>query len=84
MWWWSERPKNYKGQPPRTLTDEDKAGWFAAAMEQPRSPRTMESLREDVRRRNPVRWRRLQRDIRWVRKEMKRLGLNPDEWRWIL
>lgn len=70
---------------PRELTDEDRAGWNdaldrRAAMK----PQTVESVRALIRQRNPIRWHQLQRDIKWVEKEMKKMGLNPEDARSIL
>jgi hypothetical protein len=85
MWWWSDQPKNYVGQPPRTLTDPDFEVWFEAAEDRQRNASKRDKLpAEQVQARNPWRWRRLQKDIRWVQKELKRLGYSPDDWRRIL
>ena len=75
--------KNYVGQPSRLLRDKDVLGWMEAADQRPQQ-RTRESIIRAIRRRNPIRWRRLQHEIRWVQKEMKKAGLNPEEWRYLL
>jgi hypothetical protein len=46
--------------------------------------RTVDQIRWEIRSRNPIRWRRLQRDMKWAKKVMKKLGYNPEEVRWIL
>jgi hypothetical protein len=78
------RSKNYIGEPPRFLDDRDLSGWFNAAIEAQTSRRTQEDIARHIKSRNPIRWRRLQRDLRWVKKEMKKLGLNPEDARWLL
>lgn len=72
---------------PRDLTDEDRAGWADAQdarMSSPMRPKTMEDVQRLIRNRNPIRWRQVRRDFRWVQKEMKKLGLNPEDARFIL
>ena len=45
---------------------------------------TRKHLQDHIASKNKWRWRRLQRDYRWVEKEMKKLGLNPEEARFLL
>lgn len=70
----------------RNLTPVDRNGWADAqdsrAMD--KGPKDQESIRNLIRNRNPVRWWQLQRDFKWVQKEMKRLGLNPEDARFLL
>ena len=77
----SGRPKN---PPPRHLTDADRGAFFDAATEQPPRPRTIEQARLAIRNRNPVRWRRLQKEYRWMTKQAVKLGISPEEARWLL
>jgi hypothetical protein len=74
-----------KGQP-RNLTEADRIGWADAqdSRESSMKPRTIEDVKALVRNRNPIRWRQLQGDFRWLQKEMKKMGLNPEDARYIL
>lgn len=63
--------------------DSDISGWLDAADKRPKE-HTRESIAQHIRRRNPIRWRNLQNDIKWVKKEMKKAGLNPEDWRYIV
>lgn len=82
------RPEPYRTSQPRPLTVEDRTGW---ADEQDkrghrvsRTPQNLGEVRKLIKHRNPLRWMQLQRDFKWVQKEMKRLGLNPEDARYIL
>lgn len=78
-------PVDYPFGQPRELTPEDRAGWNDALDRRASmKPQTVESVRALIRQRNPIRWRQLQNDIKWVEKEMKKLGLNPEDARSIL
>lgn len=81
-------PERYpKPTVPRPLTLEDRAGWADAqdrGHKISRKPETLEAVRKLIKHRNPVRWMQLQRDYKWVQKEMKKLGLNPEDARYIL
>jgi hypothetical protein len=37
-----------------------------------------------LRLRNPWRWRRMQKDVRWARKQLDKMGYDPEEIRWLL
>lgn len=60
-------------QQKRQLTDGDVEGWFKTA----HNP-----LREEMEKKHPYRWARLLRDVRWIKKEMVKLGLNPNDFKW--
>lgn len=45
---------------------------------------SVDEVRRMLRNQNPVRWWRLQRDVRWMKRMMKRKGINPEEFRWLL
>lgn len=87
VWW---RTMEEAGHPPpnkpRDLTDEDRLAWDDALDQRARKtkPETLDDIRALIRHRNPIRWRNLQKDYRWVQKEMKKLGLNPEDARYIL
>lgn len=70
----------------RDLTEEDRTGWQEAmdSREQSIKPRTIQDVQALLRHRNPIRWNQLRRDFRWMQKEMKRMGLNPEDARYIL
>lgn len=69
--------------PPRPLTPDDVGSFFKAA-EKPKPPvKDAAWVRKQLSVRNPVRWARLQRDYRWMQKSMKKMGLNPEEARYI-
>lgn len=71
---------------PRDLTSEDRAGWANAQDARLKPPKvsTVNDVRRLIRNRNPVRWHQMQRDFKWVQKEMKRIGLNPEDARFML
>lgn len=70
----------------RNLTDDDRNAWADAqdSREKAIKPRTIQDVQVLIRNRNPIRWAQLQRDFRWMQKEMKRMGLNPEDARYIL
>jgi hypothetical protein len=77
----SRGPKNRTRRP----TADDRIGWDTALDQQPRGQqRTIETVRKQIRFKNPIRWIQLEHDIKWVQKEMKKLGLNPEDWRSLL
>ena len=67
----------------RRLDDGDIDAFMDAAERRMR-PITRDEIREHMRRKNGWRWWRLQHDYRWLRKQMKKLGLNPDDARELL
>ena len=87
---WLERLERYiehrqiykYGSDPRPMTEEE----FNVLKTQERYTRnrTTGDVRKAIQMRNPVRWRRLQRELRWARKQMVKMKLNPDDLRWIL
>ena len=48
------------------------------------SARTRVQLRNHLQAMSPRRWRRLQKEYGWVRDEMKKMGLNPEDARFLL
>jgi hypothetical protein len=71
---------------PRNLTEADRIGWADAqdSRESSMKPRTTQDVRALVRNRNPIKWAQLQGNYRWLQKEMKKMGLNPEDARYIL
>lgn len=73
------------GTQPRDLEDEDLEGWESASEAGFHiKPRTREEVRAALRRRNPVRWAQCRSDLRWAERQMKKLGLNPEDARFML
>lgn len=58
---------------PRRLTQNDLDSFFSPEHN---------VLREKMEKEHPYRWARMQRDVKWIKKEMKKLGLNPNDYRW--
>lgn len=46
--------------------------------------RKLEDVRQAVQKKSPRRWARIQRDYKWAEKQMLKLGLNPEDTRFIL
>lgn len=69
----------------RPLTEDDLQSWQDAVTKRPTGKaKTEEDVKALIRNRNPVRWWQLQRDFKWVQKEMKKMGLNPEDARFLL
>jgi len=69
----------------RFLTDKDLDGWLdAASKRNPPRARDRRTLREYLQARNRRKWFRLQRSLRWAEKELSKLGMNPEDVRWII
>lgn len=85
-WNAASQAKPVKSNKPRDLTEADRLGWYDAGDEREKSikPRTVQDVQSLIRNRNPVRWRQLQGHYKWLQKEMKRIGLNPEDARYIL
>lgn len=79
---WIQKPLSYLGQEPRLLGDDDYDEIFANTY--PVRERKRKDIQTTIRESNPIRWARLQRDYRWVQRRMKKMGLNPEDARWIL
>lgn len=76
-----------KPNQPRDLTEADRIGWDVAMDQRAASkmrPQTREDIIRLIRNRNPLRWHGFVKDYKWVQKEMKKLGLNPDDARYLL
>lgn len=71
----------------RPLKDEDyedfeRAGDLRRA--RPIPPQSDQAIRKKLKKANFVRWARLQHDIKWAKRELKKMGRNPDDLRWLL
>lgn len=91
MGWWKDLQQavvdaeNAKNKKPRDLTSADLVSWDDAMMSRDRTAaKTVEQVRQAIRYKNPIRWMQLQGDIRWVKREMKKMGMNPEDYRWLL
>lgn len=72
---------------PRDLTDRDVVSWDDALNTREGGttrPQTIEEVRTLLRKKDPVRWWRIKRDHRWMQKQMLKLGLNPEDARFLL
>jgi len=69
----------------RKLNENDISGFFASADRRPRyRPRVQVDLKKMLYLRNPWRWRRMQSDMEWARKQLQKAGYDPEEIRWLL
>ena len=73
-----------KGADPRPLNADDIASFDTAARSRPPTARDIRDLTEYLRRKNKMRWARMQRDFRWGQKHLAKAGVNPEELRWLL
>jgi hypothetical protein len=48
------------------------------------SHQTLSQIRAFLKSRNRRRWNRLESDFKWLQDEMKKIGLNPDDARFLL
>lgn len=64
--------------------DDTDDGWLESAMESPPSQRQAKSSAEIIRSRNPFRFWRFKRDVKWIKKELVRAKRNPEDWRYLL
>jgi len=70
---------NYQGLPRRRAGRKDVIS-FAEAIEQRRGPRDLKAIRGELIRRNYWRMRRMQDDVKWLKKQLVKMGLNPEDW----
>lgn len=82
--WSLKKEAQMLGTEPRRMTHTELGRLFDAGIQKPPTSTTIEELRKNIRLRNPVRWKRLQKELRWVEKQMKKMGHNPEDARWIL
>lgn len=81
---YEERQYKYGDRAPLSEADVDS---FITASETKPNKKVVSS-KEDIishmKKSNWVRYRRLQKDYKWLQGRMRELGLNPEEARWIL
>lgn len=82
-WWDRLTGAGYLKGPPRRLREEDYYDFFTSA-EGRKGAMTREQIIEYLERKNYYRWWRLRHDYKWLRKQMKKLGQNPDDARELL
>jgi len=76
-------PRHVRSNKTRQLGEEDHIDFQEAASKR-QPPPNIEQLREHFKAKNPHRWRRMNSDKRWAEKQLRKLGMNPDDWRWLL
>lgn len=72
------------GTQPRDLTDDDLDDWYDAGNARRPSIRTKEQAIAAIKKTNRYKWYEYKRNYRWVQKQMQRLGLNPEDARYLL
>lgn len=73
------------GEPgtPRHPTEEEYMGWFEAAAQ--RKPTvSFQAAIKKIEISNPYRLWRLKRDFKWLQRQFKKAGIDPEEARWFL
>jgi len=67
----------------RKVQPDEMEGWFEAS--ELRIPaQTRDSIIARIKEQNSYRWWRLNHDYKWLKRQMKKMGLNPDEARELL
>lgn len=96
MGFWSEVKQAWRDTAPdrmgpgetRRLDQNDLASWEEATLRrdanESRRPRTVEQVHRLLKFRNPVRYRQLIKDIEWAKKQLVKMGLNPEDLRYFL
>lgn len=71
---------------PRRLTVQDLTAFQDAQDERfsKRELRRIEDVRAEISKVNPVKFWQMRRDFKWLQRQMKKLGLNPEDARYIL
>lgn len=72
---------------PREPTDEERQQWFKSAglyRAETEPPKNAEEIRQKIRSRDFLRWRRLCKDFAWAQKQAEKMGINPEDVRWVL
>ena len=80
--WWAKAVEWAERQEARQFVREGDDDVYGAAYDRP--PSNLATLRKRIYSLSPVRWKRMQRDFRWMQKQMKKMGLNPEDARWLL
>jgi hypothetical protein len=80
----STTPPAQRSGEEESRVDKDNLSWDDLPVEPYYSAKTRVDLRIFFRTLNRRRWTRLERDYRWLRKEMEKMGLNPEDARFLL
>lgn len=73
----------WKSTGPDYLGESDIAS-FETATRARRVPKNKEEILLHLKQKNPVRMYRMKRDFRWMQRQMKKMGLNPEDARELL
>jgi hypothetical protein len=65
---------------PQDLEISGTIGWDEATAKQAK-PRTKAQIQKRLKHDNYWRWLRLRHDIKWMKKRLEKMGLNPEDWR---
>lgn len=68
-------------KPPRRRMDRKDVISFEEATIKQSEPRNVKQIRAELTKRNYVRMYRLDRDVAWLKRTLRRMGLNPEDWR---
>lgn len=82
---WRDR-RRYKGKPPRRVTDDEVLGWIDISEKREGLPPKIDRDQwlAYLRAKNPVRVRRMTNDFRWAQRMLLKIGVDPEEVRWLL
>lgn len=72
-----------RGNKKRPLREEDVLGFFEAT-EHRSAPMTRDQVIAAIEKKNSYRWWRIRHDYKWLKRQMKKLGQNPDDARELL
>ena len=67
----------------RRLNEDDIEGFFHAASRRPKYKTSDEIIRQ-LKKDNWFRWNRLQSDLRWMKRRLKKMGVDPEQARELL
>lgn len=80
----TEYERNLYGTNRRDLDDDDRTSWDDALDEDRDSkPKNMAEVRRALKRYNKFKYNQMMRDYRWLQKQMKKMGHNPEDARYI-
>jgi hypothetical protein len=69
-----------QGRPPRERIGRKDVISFEEATQKRTQPRDRQQIINQLTIRNYVRMTRMKGDIKWMKRTLKRMGLNPEEW----
>lgn len=81
--WWSSPWRRPAQITPRRLREEDVIAFYEAS-DKRRPALGRDEIITIIRGKNSYRWWRIQHDYKWLRKQMRKLGQNPDDARELL